>query len=394
MIQVENEKDCCGCAACAAACPKQCIKMEQGTLGHLFPKVNAELCVDCGICQKMCPMQKELPQVEQQKAYAAYTKDQQLRFDSSSGGMFATFARHLMKQGYVVYGAAFDENLQLQCTLAENENELKPLMKSKYLQSNIGSKYSEIRAKLEQGQKVLLVSTPCQIAALKQYLKKEYSNLITVDFFCHGVPSQSFFEECLSYDEAIKYKGKVLSYEFRTKKKNGSTPHYYTVGYQKEEKSKSKTDYYFDSTFYAFFQTYICLRESCYQCKFGGQKRVSDITMGDFHDIDRYMSGINRFDGVSTVIVNTQKGREIFAACAEDLIFYEMNIEELTRNDSCLSGGTPRPAGRDEFLQDYNKMHISALAKKYVSPKRYRKMRLYYGLPRIMRNLIKKYCGE
>lgn len=394
MIQIKNEKDCCGCAACASVCPKQCIQMEQGTLGHLFPRVNTEYCVECGICENVCPMQMELPEAVEQRAYAAHTKDEIIRLNSSSGGMFATLAGYLLQQGFVVYGAAFNDDLKLQCTLAKNEQELKPLMKSKYLQSDIGSKYPEIKAKLEQGQKVLLVSTPCQIAALKRYLKKEYSNLITVDFFCHGVPSQSFFEECLAYDEEIKYKGKVLSYEFRTKKKNGSTPHYYTVLYQKDGKNKTKTDYYFDSTFYAFFQRYICLRESCYQCKFGGQKRVSDVTIGDFHDVDRYVCGINRFDGVSTVIVNTQKGKDIFAACSGDLIFYEVSIEELIRNGSCLAGGTPRPTGRDEFIQDYKKMRISALAKKYVSPKQYRKMRLYYGLPKIMRNLIKKYCGE
>ena len=394
MIRFGNEKECCGCGACAAACPKQCIQMKQGSLGHLFPEVNTELCVDCGICEKVCPMRAELLDSEAQKVYAAYAKSGQIRFDSSSGGMFATFARYLMGKGYHIYGAAFDEKLQLQCTLAENEQQLKPLMKSKYLQSNIVPKYKEIKEKLEYGQKVFIVSTPCQIAALKRYLNKEYDNLFAVDFFCHGVPSQSFFDECLAYDEQKKYKGKVLDYEFRTKKKNGSTPHYYSVTYQQNGIIKKKTDYYFDSTFYAFFQKYICLRESCYGCRFGERKRVSDITIGDFHDIDRYVGGINRFDGVSTVIVNTKKGGQVFDACSENLILHQMDVHELIRNGSCLAGGTPRPAKRDEFLQDYKKMHISALAEKYVPEKRYRKMRLYYGLPKQVRKLIIKYCGE
>ena len=391
MIQVLNEKDCCGCGACVAVCPKQCIKMKEGTLGSLFPIVENQNCISCGACERVCPI-KSVYSFEEydQLAFAAYANDKAIRKGGSSGGMFQIFANKIFSYDGIVYGAAFDNELKLKCVAAHTEEDLKPLLKSKYLQSSSYEKFAEIKARLNENKVILFVSTPCQVAALKSYLHKEYKNLITVDFFCHGVPSQKFFDECIEFDERTKYRGKVLNYTFREKKRHGSTPHYYSCDYETNGVIKHCFGYYFDSTFYAAFQKYICLRESCYNCKFYGRKRFSDITIGDFHEIDRYINGINRFDGVSTVIINSTKGGELFNSCKDKLTLYPMDIDRMICDKVCLSACTEKPNQREEFVAVYNRDGIEGVYKKYLNPKFYLKNRIYYGLPFFIRRLIKR----
>ena len=393
MILIKNEKDCCGCAACSSVCPVQCITMVEGTLGHVFPKVDTKKCIGCNQCEMVCPILKPAKNTEDnQNIYAAYSKNNEIRYNGSSGGMFGTFATFLIEQGYKVYGAAFDENLTLKCTCVDNKSDLLPLMKSKYIQSDLSNKYSEIKKNLQEGRKVLFVSTPCQVSALKNYLKKEYDNLVTIDFFCHGVPSQSFFDKCKKYVEE-KHKIKVTGYIFRTKVKNGSTPHYFTIKYIENDYEKSKTKLYFDSPFYAAFQKYICLRESCYDCTFSSKERNSDITIADFHDIEKYINDINRFEGVSTVITNTQKGKKVLDNCKDSLYIKEMNMKQLIDDKVCFNGGTQRPKNRDEFIDDYNKMNFDKFVEKWMNPKKYWKQRIYYSLPSVIRNNVKKILG-
>lgn len=394
MISIINEKDCCGCAACSAVCPKDCITMEKGSLGHLFPVVDKDKCIACGKCEKVCPKIEPFYNNGQIKqiVYAAYAKDEDIRFSGSSGGIFGIFSEELLDKGYVVYGAAFDENLQLKCTKAETLDELRPLLKSKYLQSDLSKKYHEIKMLLDNGKKILFVSTPCQVAAIKKYLGKEYPNLITVDFFCHGVPSQEFFDRCRDYVEK-KRKIVIRSYQFRAKKKHGACPHYFKMEYLKNGSTIIDTKLYFHSPFYLAFQKYINLRESCYECQFAGEKRNSDITIGDFHEIDKYADGINRFDGISTVIINTSVGRQLWNECLGKLNVIEMDLERLKRDKIYFCGGTKRPDKRDEFLKDYSSNSFESLYDKWMNPKAYWKQEIYYLLPKMVRDQIKKYIG-
>ncbi|HCS73663.1 MAG TPA: hypothetical protein DIW17_07300 [Clostridiales bacterium] len=391
MIRITDERNCCGCAACTKVCPTNCIQMKKRSLGHLFADADETMCINCGACNRVCPMENPIASTDYpQRVYAAYSINAEVRYRGSSGGMFETFATHLIGCGYSVYGAAFNDDLKLKCICATNETELLPLMKSKYLQIDFEDKYFDIRMKLLNGEKVFVISTPCQIAALKRFLTRDYPNLLTADFFCHGVPSQQFFDECNEYDEIDKYGGKVRRYTFRVKKKKGSTPHYYSVEITRLGKLIMRTGYYFDSTFYAFFQRYISLRESCYNCRFAGAGRYADITLGDFHDINKYIKNVNRFDGVSTVVVNTVHGQELLDGCTNMLSIYEMSIERLIADKACFSGGTPRPSNRDRFLIDYKTMRINELAAKYVNKKRYINARIYYSLPEIVRKTVKK----
>lgn len=390
MIRIENEKNCCGCSACSQICPHGCITMNEKSLGHMFPIVDITKCIDCGLCENVCPIQNDaFINDYNQVSYAAYAKDTNTLFEGSSGGMFGVISKRLIKQGYIVYGAAFNEELKLACTRAETENDLKRLYKSKYLQSDLSSKFDEIKSYLCEGRKVLFVSTPCQVRALKLYINKEYDNLFTIDFFCHGVPSQRFFDECLAAEEKIR-KGKIISYEFRTKVRNGVTPHYFSELIESQE---TLTDFYYKSPFYAFFQKYINLRESCYECKFSSRNRASDITIGDFHDIDNYIKGINRFNGVSMIVINSFKGERVWNACMSDVHKYPIEIDLLIRDGVCFGNGTSRPKYRDEFVNDYNNMQISELIKKWVNPKSYWKQAMYYRMPSVIRRALKRMIG-
>ena len=392
MIQILQERDCCGCGACSVVCPQNCITMQEGTLGHLFPSVDQTKCVGCGLCNRVCPMQVDLTHCDRQAAVAAFAKDATTRFEGSSGGMFGVFSKKLLANGYIVYGAAFDEDLKLQCMSANTEEELSPLYKSKYLQSDMTGGFKKIKEQLRAGKKILFVSTPCQVYALKSYLMEDYPNLLTVDFFCHGVPSQRFFNQCLAEEEKA-LGSKILRYGFRAKKKRGATPHYVALSYEKNGRQKDIIDYYFVSPFYAIFQKYIDLRESCYNCRFAGRNRASDITIGDFHDIDRYIQGVNRFDGVSTVVLNTPKGYAMWDSCLEYVQAYPMDLEKLISDGQCFGNGTNRPARRDEFVDDYNKLEMEALLRKWANPNAYRKQQIYYGLPKAIRQKLKKFMG-
>ena len=392
MIQILQERDCCGYGACSVVCPQNCITMQEGTLGHLFPRVDQTKCVGCGLCNRVCPMQVDLTHCDRQAAVAAFAKDATTRFEGSSGGMFGVFSKKLLANGYIVYGAAFDEDLKLQCMSANTVEELSPLYKSKYLQSDMTGGFKKIKEQLRAGKKILFVSTPCQVYALKSYLMEDYPNLLTVDFFCHGVPSQRFFNQCLAEEEKA-LGSKILRYGFRAKKKRGATPHYVALSYEKNGRQKDIIDYYFVSPFYAIFQKYIDLRESCYNCRFAGRNRASDITIGDFHDIDRYIQGVNRFDGVSTVVLNTPKGYAMWDSCLEYVQAYPMDLEKLISDGQCFGNGTNRPARRDEFVDDYNKLETEALLRKWANPNAYRKQQIYYGLPKAIRQKLKKFMG-
>ncbi len=394
MINIIDESQCCGCGACSIVCPKECIQMVPKTLGHFFPKVKEDICIACGKCDQVCPMkQKKKKQNFKQIAYAAYAKEPEIRFAGSSGGMVGAFSLQLLRDNYIVYGAAFDSNLQLKCRKAAKESDLAILLKSKYLQSDLTCQYKKIKDNLENGKKVLFVSTPCQVAALKGYLEKEYENLLTIDFFCHGVPSQQFFDQCIKIDSR-RLGGTIKKYQFRAKKRwGGVTPHYFSAEVEVNKKRKKITKIYYKSSFYAVFQKYINFRESCYNCQFANADRLSDITVGDFHEIDRYIDGINRFDGISTVIINSEKGEELWKHCSKQIIQYPVDLKMLISDGICFNGGTKEPKNREEFVRDYNNKPFKELIDKYVGQQKYWKHAIYYSMPEFFRKQLKKYIG-
>ena len=197
MISIKDKIDCCGCSACVQTCPKQCIRLEEDNEGFLYPSVNKSLCVECGQCDNVCPMLHGHEPQEPVGVYAATNPDEGIRMQSSSGGIFSLIAENIIRQGGVVFGAAFNEDWEVTHCFAETVDGIARFRGSKYVQSRTGTTYAEAERFLKAGRKVLYSGTPCQIAGLKSFLRKEYGNLLTVDCVCHGVPSPGGSESTL-----------------------------------------------------------------------------------------------------------------------------------------------------------------------------------------------------
>lgn len=395
MIKTNDKALCSGCGTCSLVCPKACISYEKDILGSLYARVDEKNCIDCGACQKVCPIQQIF---EEQNiglgAYAAYAKDDNTRFRGSSGAMFETVSKWILKQNGSIFACRLDENLKLRMLEATSIEEVRTLTKSKYLQSDAADIFPTIKERVKQGKAVLVCSTPCQISALKKYLGNldNANNLYLMDFFCHGVPPQELFDKCIDYVEK-RERIKITDYEFRSKKKNGATPHYYTIKYMKNGNEKQKTDLYLNDPFYLGFQKYITLRDSCYHCPYGSGNHVGDITVGDFHDIDKYIKGINRFDGVSTVIVNTDKGRKLWDCIADSLVVHSMDLKKLHSDHQVYAGGTSAPKRREEFIRDLSELRFSQIVEKWFNSNNEWKKMIYYNLPRFIREHIKTIVG-
>ena len=395
MINTDDHSLCSGCGACALICPKTCISFSTDVLGSSYAVIDAAACIGCGKCETVCPMQKEFnqPQIGI-KAYAAYSIDDGIRFRGSSGGLFEAIADWILSRNGVVYASRFDENLKLKMFEASTKDEVKKLTKSKYLQSDVAGSFTAIKNSVRKGIHVLVCSTPCQVAALKNYLGKdaEADNLYLMDFFCHGVPSQRLFDNCIEYMQ--KREGiKVISYEFRSKKKRGVTPHYYTIKYTKAGNNKQRTRLYLRDPFYLGFQKYITLRDSCYHCPYGSGNHAGDITVGDFHNIDRYVKGINRFDGVSTVITNNDKGNRVWDSICNHLEAHELDLQQLYSDHQVYSGCTPEPLLRSVFIKDAAELPFEVLMKKWFYPRKEWKKTLYYFMPVFIRRGMKSIMG-
>ena len=206
MIRIEKKEDCCGCEACVQRCPKHCISLFRDNEGFLYPSVNESLCIGCGLCEKVCPILNPLPKRKPLQVFAAKNLNEEVRLASSSGGVFTLLAEHTIRNNGVVFGARFNEKWEVAHGFTDTVEGIADFRSSKYVQSKINGTYQEAEQFLKAGRKVLFSGTPCQIAGLKRFLRKEYTNLITVDFLCHGVPSPGVWESYLKETIARKCK--------------------------------------------------------------------------------------------------------------------------------------------------------------------------------------------
>lgn len=333
MIQIIDKHACCGCAACVQRCPRQCISLREDSEGFLYPVVDASLCIDCGLCEKVCPWQNPPAKITPQEVLAVKNRNEEERMASSSGGVFVALAKKVLANRGVVFGAVFDEHWEVIHTCAEDMEGVRRMMGSKYLQSRIGHAYREAEKFLKEGRTVLFTGSPCQITGLHRYLRKEYPNLLSVDFLCHGVPSPGVWRKYLSETfpssarRAAAGKNTVLSsslnampvltgIEFRDKKLHGWKKFSFVV----RGKSASKADknsvllsgIHRENAFMRGFLSDIYLRPSCYACKCKNGVSHSDITIADYWGINVLMPDFDDDKGVGLVLLNTDKGKEIF----------------------------------------------------------------------------------
>ena len=365
MIKLCDNKICTGCASCAQSCPKGCINLIQNDEGFYYPQINDESCISCKKCVNSCPIlnRPKISMLERPVVYGIYSNNPQIHKDATSGGIFYQIAHNLIKQGYTVYGVAYDEYFNPLCTRAVNEKELNNLIGSKYIQANPNDVYKSVKKDLLNGIKVFYCGTPCQVAGLYAFLGKNTKGLITADIVCHGVPSLKLWMLYLDYLKSKKIN--VISYSFRDKtkwgwgswgsyifKKNNKTKkHYFPVA----------ADYY-----YSLFFKENCLRESCYDCKFNGDNRVSDFTIGDYWGIDEAHPGFYDRNGVSVVVLNSSVAVQLFKDNENYFKLIESTYELATKNNKTIIESTKRPESRDFFYSDLNNLGFEKTAKKYV----------------------------
>ena len=369
ILEVLPKDKCTGCGLCSAICPKKCIAMNENHEGFLYPEVDKNNCVDCQACVKKCPIlsgESLLGDSMGSKYYAVIAHDKDLLKQSSSGGVFGILAKHLLDLGGAVCGCVYNENLEAVHVVSEDEDCVRRMYGSKYVQSNILNCYEPVKKALQAGRKVLFTGTACQIAAIKSYLGREYSNFYTVDILCHGVPSPGFFRKFVKHLEE-KANNKIVDIKFRDKSKNGwGSEHRTSVTYDNGKKMWPFMPAYFSAFFYG-----LSLRESCYKCKFAGVNRVSDMTIGDFWGSwKKYGKRFN--EGISVISINTAKGEELFAKVHSNFDFFEeISQKEAVQSNDNFMHAVRRPKERGTFYLNFEQ--YSSIIWKTYSAKTYRK---------------------
>lgn len=360
MYLLSNKKEeCTGCTACMNVCPKNAIQMREDEEGFLYPKVDEKKCIDCKLCQKVCECNKDKKEKSLQ-AYGLKLKDLEARKSSSSGGAFTALSDYILNCSGIVYGAAFDEKFNVIHKRAENQMQRDELKKSKYVQSDLKNIFKDIKQDLESGKTVLFTGTPCQVDGLKRYLYNvDITNLYTCDLICHGVPSPKVYKDYLNY---ITNNGKkeIKKFDFRDKK-YGWGSCYETYEYSNNKKN---TDLKYREIFYSDF----ALRTSCYECNYSNLNRVSDITIGDFWGIEKKNINFKDTYGVSLIIINSQKGKELFEKIKSCIEYIKVDINDSLQHN--LVKPTEKPKEREEFWKFYLENNFEKVLKKYV-PKIY-----------------------
>jgi coenzyme F420-reducing hydrogenase beta subunit len=299
-------------------CPKHCIKLNEHEDGFRYAEIDEAMCITCNQCRLFCPALNFFKGNKPMKAIAfqASSNKRKVQKESSSGGAFYILASKILDEGGVVFGCAWCETFKVKHIAVTTKEKLCQLQKSKYVQSDTGYTFVEAKEYLECGKSVLYSGTPCQIMGLKTFLKNEYKNLFTVDFVCHGVPSQQLFDDYLQF-RAAHQKDKLLEFDFRV------TDSHHPLYNGRELWSRNKKQYHKpliwqnDSYYFAFMYGITC-RDSCYQCRYACRNRVSDITLGDFWGIEKYDPLYEHSYGVSLVLFNTEKGMNLFKAREKD----------------------------------------------------------------------------
>lgn len=307
MIKIIDKELCCGCSACLHICPKHSITFKEDKEGFLYPHVNTETCIDCGLCERVCPVLNQNEERIPEKVYAAKHEDDEIRMKSSSGGIFTLLADQIIDEGGVVFGARFNDKWEVIHDYTETKEGLAPFRGSKYVQSYIGDSYKIAETFLKSGRKVMFTGTPCQIAGLKKFLRKEYDNLLAVDFVCHGVPSPMVWHKYLK-EEVTRQSGAVLTgVNFRNKStgwKTFSLVMDFTEDINGSLKKYTLSTIFTDNVYMNAFLSNLSLRPSCYNCPAKSGKSGADISIGDFWGIEKIDSSYYDDLGASFVAIN------------------------------------------------------------------------------------------
>ena len=362
-----NYENCTGCGACVQRCPKQCISWATKEFDFRYPRVDEATCINCGLCEKVCPIDKELKVPTAQKAYAAVHKDSSVLEKSTSGGAFTALADTIFSQGGVVYGAAMLNDMQVKHIRTENRTAFAELRSSKYLQSDTGTTYQMVEQDLKQGKVVLYSGTPCQIDGLKCFLRKEYENLYTADIVCHGVGSQAYFDRYMEF--AKERYGKIKALRFRSKEYAGWScgGGVVVVGTSNSEKKIPDRD--FDNYYYSYFLSGDIYRKCCYSCKYANTKRVGDFSLGDYWGVEALNLPLQTENGCSLLLVNNERAKKLLETVV-DLDKVETTIEQAAHCNKQLNEPSRLPESRQKRIEEYVSMNGQQIQKMYLKTHR------------------------
>lgn len=358
MIVINNKSQCCGCEACVQICPKHCIKFEEDAEGFRYPNVDVSACVDCGRCEKVCPFNNIGSTYEPEVVYAKQNNNYHDLKLSSSGGFFLLLAKKIIAEGGVVFGASFDKNWDVEHAYAETVEDVRKFMGSKYVQSRIGNSYNEVLSFLKKGRKVLFTGTPCQVAGLRNFLGKDFGNLLTVDFICHGVPSplvwRLYLEEVkenarkgensvspalnhsISEGDAPAEQYQIRSISFRDKRLGWKKFSFALTLAEATAEGKKNTVslsyWHRENPYMLGFLSNLIIRRSCQHCMVKKGRSKSDITIADFWGIQRIRPEFDNDKGCSMVVLNTEIGHRF----GDDLL---MDSPKISFKDAIVGNG-------------------------------------------------------
>lgn len=380
MISVfENIEDCCGCTSCENICPTNAIEMITDKEGFMYPKIDQALCINCGKCKDVCAFQKGCDtsnNLDQIMAYGIKHKNDNVRLNSRSGGTFTAISDYVINQSGAVYGAKFDQNLNVVHSRATNKKDRDLFRGSKYVQSSLDNTFKKVIEDLVNEKYVLFSGTPCQTAGLNKYLSKIGINrdkLILVDLVCHGTPSPKIFRDYINFLNK-KHKTNITNFEFRNKRKFGWEAH--------RETYKVRNKEYSSDVYTTLFSRDEMLRPSCYNCKYTNLKRPSDITLGDFWGIEKVLPNFTDDKGISLVFINTAKGKRLFNSIKTELDYVECSGADFIQPN--LKTPTECPSTRAKFWNNYEENGFEYIARKYA------KYGLYGYSRKIFINLLRK----
>lgn len=366
MININNKVDCCGCNACGDVCAKNAITFKTDIEGFWYPEVDKEKCVDCGLCEKVCPIGNVGTLKKNEFAppicHAAMHKNNEVRFDSTSGGLFSALAEKIYRDGGYVGGAIYDDDFNVIHFISNSKEDLKKLRSSKYTQSNLTGFYKEVKRLLTEGEKVLVCAAPCQIAALRIFLRKEYDNLITIDFVCRGINSPKIerkFQDDLEEEFGSKVvwkkaKNKELGWRTMATKFIFADGRSHFIPSTKSLMSKG------------YLKTNVFSRPSCYDCKFKAIPRYADITLADFWGIESVDKKMYDNIGTSLVMINSPKGADLYIMIQNKIRDIVVPFESCLKGNPMILSSQPAPKiNRNAFYADLDKSSFNEVANKY-----------------------------
>ena len=359
-INLCGDDKCTQCYSCVISCPPKCILMIKSEAGFCVPQIDYDKCIGCGLCQRVCHQKSRKNKKLPLKTYAAWSKDENIRMRSSSGGAFSAIATEVIKNGGVVFGASM-QNLKVMHIMVETIDDLKYLRGSKYVQSYIGDTYKTVKHKLIDGSQVLFVGTPCQVSGLYNFLQHKYNNLITCDFVCHGVPSQESFD---IYTKKIGVNAANTN-EITFRYLQGWGFQMSRCLESSNRTREKRIDISVKKAYYIrAFTKGLMFSQACYSCDYATVERISDITLGDFWGIGNkkpFNHSMNR--GISLVLANSEKGKQLIES--SNIYTEERELLEAIEGNHNLSNVSELPNGRYTYYEDSKKLSIDELSRKY-----------------------------